>query len=62
LNQKLGHGETLTTDLVRQAVEQLVDEDVPADLKAAFLTALARKGETVEERSPRLRRNCGGVA
>lgn len=39
----------MTADLIRQAVEQLVDESVPADLKAAFLTALARKGETVEE-------------
>jgi anthranilate phosphoribosyltransferase len=35
--------------MVAQAVEQLVDEKVPTELKAAFLASLARKGETVEE-------------
>src|SRR5713101_7669610 len=39
----------LTAEQVRLAVEQLVDETVPAVEKADFLTALARKGETIEE-------------
>jgi anthranilate phosphoribosyltransferase len=40
---------SLTDEQVGQAVAQLVDERVPAETKAAFLTALARKGETTEE-------------
>ena len=39
----------LSTEQVELAVEQLVDEKLAPDLKAAFLTALAKKGETVEE-------------
>ena len=34
---------------MRQAVEQLVAEAVPAAAKADFLTELSRKGETIEE-------------
>ena len=34
---------------MRQAVEQLVAEAVPAAVKADFLTELSRKGETIEE-------------
>ena len=39
----------LDDEQVRQAVEQLADETVLADLKADFLTAFARKGETPGE-------------
>ena len=39
----------LTDEQVRQAVEQLVAEAVPAAVKADFLTELSRKGETIEE-------------
>ena len=49
INQRLSSGESLDRDLVAKAVEQLVSQDVPVELKAAFLTALAKKGETVEE-------------
>jgi anthranilate phosphoribosyltransferase len=34
---------------VCQAVSRLIDEQVPVEMKANFLTALARKGETVQE-------------
>lgn len=49
LNQYLAASSPLTAEQVTAAVEQLVDEDVPVALKAEFLTALARKGETPEE-------------
>src|SRR5271169_5058589 len=39
----------LDDEQVRQAVEQLADETVLAHLKADFLTALSRKGETPGE-------------
>ena len=39
----------LDDEQVRQAVEQLADEAVLAHLKADFLTAFARKGETPDE-------------
>jgi anthranilate phosphoribosyltransferase len=39
----------LDEEQVRLAVEQLADEKVPAELKAHFLTALAKKGETPDE-------------
>ena len=39
----------LDDEQVRQAVEQLADETVLAHLKADFLTAFARKGETPDE-------------
>ena len=40
---------SLSDEQVKAAVEALVDETVPATIKAEFLTALARKGETTEE-------------
>jgi anthranilate phosphoribosyltransferase len=39
----------LTDAQVCQAVARLIDEQVPVEMKANFLTALARKGETVQE-------------
>lgn len=41
--------QTLDDAQARLAVEQLASEDVAADLKAEFLTALAKKGETPGE-------------
>ena len=49
LIQQLAAACPLTPTQVRQAVEALVNEAVPAADKAEFLSALARKGETVEE-------------
>ena len=49
LTQQLAAGRPLADELVRQAVEQLTDEQVPAADKAAFLAALAKKGETPGE-------------
>jgi anthranilate phosphoribosyltransferase len=39
----------LTAAQVPLAVNQLIEEQIPAQAKAAFLTALANKGETAEE-------------
>ncbi len=47
--QQLGAAQSLNDGEVRHAVEQLADEKVPAAVKANFLTALARKGETPGE-------------
>jgi anthranilate phosphoribosyltransferase len=41
--------EPLTESQIRQAVEQLIDENVPSEVKADFLSNLARKGETGAE-------------
>jgi len=49
LISQLAVSRPLSDEQVRQAVEQLVAEAVPAAVKADFLTALARKGETTEE-------------
>ena len=52
LNQLTTHlaaSRSLDTDQVRMAVGQLVDEGISAEIKAGFLTALARKGETTGE-------------
>jgi anthranilate phosphoribosyltransferase len=49
LTQQLGAAQSLNDEEVRRAVEQLVDEKVPADDKAGFLAALAQKGETPGE-------------
>jgi len=49
LIQHLVAGQLLDDEQIRQAVEHLADESVPAQLKADFLTALARKGETPGE-------------
>ena len=47
--RQLAAAERLSEEQVGVAVEQLIDERVSAATKAAFLTELARKGETVEE-------------
>ena len=47
--RQLAAANHLTDEDVRLAVDQLVDEKVPAELKADFLCHLALKGETVDE-------------
>lgn len=47
--QKLETGQALSREEASEAVNQLTDEGVAIEAKAGFLTALARKGETVEE-------------
>jgi anthranilate phosphoribosyltransferase len=49
LTQQLGAAQSLNDEEVSQAVEHLADEKVPAAVKAAFLAALAQKGETPGE-------------
>lgn len=49
LIELLQTGQPLTEPQIRGAVEDLVNESVPAALKADFLSALARKGETPDE-------------
>ena len=49
LTHDLAASRHLPAEQIRSAVEQLVDESVPAATKAAFLSALAIKGETVQE-------------
>jgi len=49
LTQKLAATQSLDESHIHQAVEQLTDEKVDASLKADFLIALARKGETPAE-------------
>ena len=49
LTQQLGAARSLNDEEVRQAVEQLADEKIPTVVKADFLTALAKKGETTGE-------------
>ena len=49
LTQQLAAARPLADEQVHQAVESLVDEKVPATVKADFLTALAKKGETPGE-------------
>src|ERR1700722_699847 len=49
LNKQLGEGQDLTDKRVAQAVGELVEASVPDELKADFLCALGRKGETVSE-------------
>jgi anthranilate phosphoribosyltransferase len=46
---QLAAAQPLTDEQVRLAVEQLASEKVSANIKADFLTALARKGETPGE-------------
>jgi anthranilate phosphoribosyltransferase len=46
---QLSHSEALTPDQIAGAVTALADERVAPSVKAAFLTALARKGESVAE-------------
>lgn len=47
--EQLGRGEGLTDEQATLAVEELVKEGIPAERKADFLAALARKGETIGE-------------
>ena len=49
LTSQLVRGAALTDDQVRDAVAQLVAESIAPEVKADFLSALARKGETTEE-------------
>jgi len=49
LTQQLGKQQSLSTDQVSEAVQALTTESVAVESKAAFLTALAQKGETTEE-------------
>ncbi len=46
---QLKSGVDLSNDNTRVAVEQLTSEAVSTDTKADFLTALAKKGESIEE-------------
>jgi anthranilate phosphoribosyltransferase len=49
LTRQLAAARQLTDEQIRESVERLADEKVPANVKADFLTALAKKGETAEE-------------
>lgn len=49
LTRQLAALESLTAPHISAAVEELVDEGVPVEIKASFLSALGRKGETAEE-------------
>ena len=49
LTQQLSAARPLADDQIRQAVEQLADETVAPPVKADFLAALGRKGETPGE-------------
>ncbi len=49
LTQSLGAGRDLTADEVREVAVELASGGAPDDLKAGFLSALARKGETAAE-------------
>lgn len=47
--QQLAAGQSLDSAQCHAAVESLADENISAETKADFLTALAKKGETPEE-------------
>ena len=49
LTEQLAAAQILSAEQIGQAIEWLVDEKIPAQTKADFLGALARKGETHEE-------------
>jgi anthranilate phosphoribosyltransferase len=49
LSEQLANAQPLAEEQVRQAVELLAGEEIPAIVKAEFLIALARKGETPAE-------------
>lgn len=49
LTRELAAARSLTELQVRDAVDELVNEAVPAATKAEFLSALAKKGESIEE-------------
>ena len=46
---QLGRNESLTGEQIVAAVNALTTETIPAETKASFLSALAKKGETQEE-------------
>ena len=48
-SRQLAAAQSLSAEQVRQSVEFLTDEGIPAPIKAEFLIALAQKGETHEE-------------
>jgi len=49
LTRHVEAGEALPAEGVREALGEMIREDVATGLKADFLSALARKGETIEE-------------
>ena len=49
LTEQLRAGTDLATDQVTEAVEHMTSEETSAKVKAEFLTALAKKGESQEE-------------
>ena len=49
LTEQLTRDESLAPRRIADAVNALTSETIPVESKAAFLTALARKGETTEE-------------
>ncbi len=49
LTKQLAAGQPLSSQQASDAVRQLVDASVTPEIKAAFLTALAAKGETIDE-------------
>ena len=49
LTPELAAAAALTATQIAMAVEQLADEKVPAEVKADFLIAFAKKGETPDE-------------
>ncbi|MEO8428554.1 MAG: anthranilate phosphoribosyltransferase [Verrucomicrobiota bacterium] len=49
LTEQLSQPGSLSNEQVGLAVAELINENVLAEVKADFLTALARKGETIEE-------------
>jgi len=49
LTRHLADARPLTDEQIRQSVERLADEKTSTDVKAGFLAALAKKGETPEE-------------
>ena len=49
LTSSLHDGMSLDSTAIEGAIDAMVREEHSAEQKAAFLTALAKKGETVEE-------------
>ncbi|MDQ6630478.1 MAG: anthranilate phosphoribosyltransferase [Verrucomicrobiota bacterium] len=49
LTEQLARSQSLSSEQIFFAVEQLIDEKISAEIKADFLSALSRQGETVEE-------------
>ena len=49
ITEQLARGVSLSAEQIEEAVRQLVDDRLAAESKADFLSALARKGETIDE-------------